>query len=65
MTIYIVVWAGGYEPPSYTAYKTKKEAMETALEWWEDADEDDWIDILKLENMRLERVETLTREEAK
>lgn len=58
--IYIVVWSGGYEAPSYAAHRTEKEAWKQANDWWKDADEDsDSIDVIALntESLSLKRLE--------
>ena len=48
-SIYIVVWSGGLEAPSYSQRPTQEEAFDLAAEWWVDANEEsDWIDVLEV-----------------
>lgn len=48
--IFIVVWSGGYEAPSYVVKRTEAEAWAQAKEWLAEADEEgDWIDVLHLD----------------
>ena len=58
-SVFLVIWSGGYESPSYKAHRSHEEAVETAKSWWADADEDsDWIDVLEIkEDMTVERLE--------
>ncbi len=52
--IYIVVWSGGVEAPSYAAHNTEKEAWKRANNWWKDADEDnDSVDVLSVDTKTL------------
>lgn len=53
MTLFMVVWSGGYEAPSYALKPTKKEAFALAETWAEDADLEngDWIDVLRLTDL--------------
>ena len=53
--IYIVVWSGGYEAPSYAAHNSEKEAFKRAIDWQKDADDDsDWIDVLSVDTKTLQ-----------
>ncbi len=58
-SIFIVVWSGGLEAPSYSQRPTREEAFDLAAEWWSDADEDsDWIDVLEVkDDGTIERLE--------
>lgn len=47
--IYMVVWSGGYEAPSYVLKDTRDEAFEQAAEWAKDMTENDTIDVLELD----------------
>lgn len=58
--IYIVVWSGGYEAPSYAAHNSEKEAFKQAKEWWNDADaEVDSVDVLAIDikTLQVKRLE--------
>ncbi len=58
--IYIVVWSGGHEAPSYAAHNSEKEAFTRATEWQKDMDkESDWIDVLAVDTktMQVKRLE--------
>ena len=49
-TGYLVVWAGGYDAPSYAYKNTKTEAFNLAAEWLGDFDpERDTIDVLAID----------------
>jgi len=53
--IYIVVWSGGLEAPSYSLYNSEKEAFAQAVDWWKEADEErDWIDVLAINTKTLQ-----------
>lgn len=58
--IYMIVWSGGYEAPSYDIKATLTEALAQARKWAEDIDEDqgDWIDVLEIntETLAVNRV---------
>lgn len=57
--VFIVVWSGGYEAPTYIARPTKEEAIVIGRDWTKDMEDGDTVDILRinLTNMTLERVE--------
>lgn len=48
--LWMTVWSGGYEAPSYQLHPTLEDAINTATAWADDADEDegDWVDVLEL-----------------
>lgn len=53
--IYMVVWSGGYEAPSYSLYHNEKAAFKQANNWWSDADkESDSMDVLAIDIKTLE-----------
>ncbi len=58
-SVFLVIWSGGYESPSYKALPSREEAMKLAEDWWADANEDsDWIDVLEIkEDMTVDRLE--------
>ena len=54
MKIYIVCWSGGYELPSYQAFRTYDDAYRAAKDWEKDTDEGDMIEILVLDTASLD-----------
>ena len=57
--VYITVWSGGYDPPSYQAFRSREEAWKIAEEWAKDMDEGvDTIDIVSIDltSMAMERL---------
>jgi hypothetical protein len=53
-SLFVVAWMGGYDAPSYAAFRTRAEAIHQASVWWLTADKDeDQIDILSLNTTTL------------
>lgn len=59
--IYLTVWSGGYEAPSYQMFFSAEAAFEKAEEWEEGMADGDWIDVLEL-NPDTKIVKRLERE---
>lgn len=58
--LWVIVWTGGYEAPSYSVKSNKTEAFELAQKWAMDAKEgEDTIDVLEInsETCEIRRVE--------
>ena len=50
MIIYVIVWAGGYDEPSYTCRSTEEKAFEVARTWAAQGRADgDTIDVLAID----------------
>jgi hypothetical protein len=47
--IYLTVWSGGYESPQIKAAATLKEAIKVRTAWSKDADDDDMVDVVKID----------------
>lgn len=57
--LYLVVWGGGLEAPSYVLHRTEEAAWNQAREWAADMDEDegDFVDVLVIRGDTIERLQ--------
>ena len=57
--MYLVVFGGGNEAPSYALKGDFESAKKQAEKWVEEMEEGDWVDVLKINlyNNTIERVE--------
>lgn len=63
--IYLAVWGGGYEAPCYAAFNDKNECIEKALEWANDMEEGDTVDVLVIhEDLTMKRLSAVVTDDS-